>query len=175
MKARLAGRRSFETRLTEALSEAARTGNGFYLGGFAARHALGPALITEIDPKLFSQRLKHRIEGPGGTEVIRDKFVGAGDWEPLLDPLHEASTYRDVREVVEAEGDYRRTQAYQHAVERAKTGQPISRNFMVLKTPQLVEGYFRQMAELVRSIRQTGIVRRTEYRRFSHVFANARI
>ena len=40
----------FERRLSKALEEAARREAGFYVGGFAARRALGNELVIDINP-----------------------------------------------------------------------------------------------------------------------------
>lgn len=173
--ARLTSRAPFETQLAAALAEARRTGAGFYLGGLAARRALGAALVIEADPRRIDRRLRHRVETGGRTLLIRDRFLGAGDWTPLIDPLDDASTYRDAQEVVAAGLDYRRTRAYRTALERAAEGRPVERNFVALATPALVERYFARLAALVRSISEAGIVRRAEYRRMAHLFGDLRV
>jgi hypothetical protein len=167
--------RLFERRLVKALGDAARTGEGFYLGSFAARRMLGDALVTHTDPRRIKQRLKHRIVADGRTHLIRDKFLGAGDWAPLLDPLAGSSTHREVHDVVRAKLDYRRTFLYRIAIERADGPKPVRRNFVALKTPELVESYFQGIVELVRSVEQSGMVRRTEFRRLSHIFADPQV
>lgn len=43
---------------------------------------------------------------------------------------------------------------------------------MALKTPALVERYFGNLAELARSIAESGVVRRSDYRRAAHLFAD---
>jgi hypothetical protein len=167
----------FEAGLAAALQAAARSEAeaSFHLGGYAARRALGQALVVDIDPARLTQRLRHRVPENGRLRVIRDRFVGGGDWGPLLDPVGEASTYRDTREIVAAGFEYQRTEAYRRALARAEAGAPLSRNFVALDTPTLVEHYFRRTAELARSIQQRGVVRRTQYRRIAHVFGDPRL
>jgi hypothetical protein len=167
--------RLFERRLVKGLGDAARAGEGFYLGSFAARRALGDALVTDTDPRRIKQRLKHRIVTDGRTHLIRDKFLGAGDWAPLLDPLTGSSTHREVHDVVRAKLDYRKTFMYRTAIERAGGPKPVRRNFVALKTPELVESYFQGIVELVRSIEQSGMARRAEFRRLSHIFADPQV
>ena len=164
-----------DERLACALAEAEQTGSGFYLNSFAVRRAMAAAARISVDPRSIDRRLRHRVEGAEGDHTIRDRFLGAGDWEGLLDPLDTSSTHQEVREVVEAGLDYRRTGAFRLALERARSGHPLCRNYVALKTPDLVEKYFRSIVELVRSVSEAGIVRRAEYRRVSHIFGNCRI
>jgi len=166
------GREAFGRRLAAALSEARRRGSGFYLGGFPARRALGPELLIEVDPRLVEQRLEHRVAEGSRVYLVRDRFLGAGDWNPLLTPLRSASTYREVEAVVRAGLDYRATDAYRSALERAGGAHPLNRNFVALDSPERVDTYFKQTAELCRSIREHGVRRRSAQGR--HVSGNPR-
>jgi hypothetical protein len=165
----------FNRRLDDACAEARRNGQGFYLGGFSARRALGAALIVDVDPRLIGERLKHRVVENGRSQSIRDKFLGAGDWSSMLEPVSNAPTYHDAFEVAAADMDYRRTEAFNQAMERASSSRPVIRNFVTLNTPELVESYFRNVADLCRSVSDTGVVPRSEYRRFSHLFRSPRV
>jgi hypothetical protein len=151
----------FDTLLAAALEEVADP-PGFSLGGFAARRALGAALVIEIDPRRLVHRLRHWVGSGSRKSCIRDRFVGAGAWSALLDPIGASRTYRDVAEVAAAR-DYRETQAYRTALERAGGPKPVCRNFVALRSPALVEGYFRQVAELCQSLRRLGLRRRDSF------------
>jgi hypothetical protein len=162
------GERRFGARLAAALSEAERLKSGFYLGGFQARRALGEELVIEIDPARLEHRLEHRVGEGGRTYLIRDRFLGAGDWTPLLTLLRRSSTWREVEQIVQAGFDYRETRAYGWALKRAAAGSPVRRNFVALRSPEAVETYYRQTAELCRSIQEHGLRRRREVgRRFA--------
>jgi hypothetical protein len=93
----------------------------------------------------------------------------------MLDPIRSTSTYRDVAEIVEAQGAYRATRAYRTALERAARGKPVCRNFVALRSPALVEGYFRRTAELCRSLARHGLRRLAEHARAAHAFCDLRI
>ncbi len=164
-----------DKRIAGALAEAVRAGSGFYLGSFAVRRTLADAAVLHVSPRSIERRLRHRVADAGGVRIIRDRFLGAGDWGALLDRLDTSSTYQEVREVVEAGLDYRQTNAFQLALERAASGHPLCRNYVALKTPDLVDRYFRSIVDLVRSVTEAGIVRRAEYRRVSHIFDNCRV
>jgi hypothetical protein len=114
----------FEALLAAALADAARHGTGFYLGGFAARRALGRGLVIDIDPAVLQRRLEHRVRLAERSYNIRDKFLGAGDWTPLLRVLRRSSSHREVSEIVEAGFDYRQTPSYRTSLDRA-SGDPI--------------------------------------------------
>lgn len=48
----------------------------------------------------------------------------------------------------------------------------MRRNFVALKTPQLVDSYFRQVIDLCRSISDNGLSRRADFRRTANAFKN---
>lgn len=152
----------FERRLEGALAKAG-SGEGFHLGGFAARRALGGDLVIDIDPASLQRRLEHRFKHAGRVHNIRDRFIGAGDWTPLLRALERSSTHREVAEIVEAGFDYRKTPSYARALDRAAGARPIKRNFVTMSSPARVEAYFRQTAEMCRSIHRFGLLRRRDY------------
>jgi hypothetical protein len=77
-----------------------------------------------------------------------------------------------VQEIVQNDFDYRKTEAYRSALERSRGPRPIRRNFVALRSPQLVESYFKQASELCRSIRDNGVRRRAEFRRTAGVFSS---
>jgi hypothetical protein len=165
----------FSRLLSEALDEAPSTGEHFCLGDFAARRALGERLVIEIDPALLQNRLKHRSARTGRSIYLQDKFLGAGEWRALLEPLSESSTHREVGQIVESNFDYRRTKAYGVAMERAGGANPVERNFVALKTPELVETYYRLTAKLCRSIHDKGVLRRADCRIAANLFRHPRV
>ncbi len=157
--------RQFERRLEGALADAGRRGVGFYLGGFAAQRALAGDLWIDVDPAKVDKRVLHRFGHEGRVHNVRESFLGAGDWAPLLRRLDRSSTHREVTEIVQAGLDYRATSSYRRALDRARGPKPMRRNFVLLSTPDKVEAYFRQTADMCRSIQDVGVVRRSEYRR----------
>ena len=156
------GMATFDRRLGRAMAEAELRG-GFHLGGFAARRALGAALLVDIEPNILQDRLEHRFKQNGRRHNIRDKFLGAGDWTPLLRPIARSSTNREVAEIVQADFDYRETASYRRALERAADGNPIKRNFVTLSSPARIEAYFRQTADMCRSVKEFGVLGRRDY------------
>lgn len=161
-----------ESRLEELLSKI-KPRSGFYLGGFPGRRALGEQLLIDIDPRILRLRLKQRIETRGTRVYIHDKFIGTGTWGRILHPLDSSATHRDVMEIVHQDFDYRSTNAYRSAMRKSRTERPIRRNFVELKSPRLVEGYFRHATDLCRSVQESGVRRRTEWR--EGIFANPRV
>jgi hypothetical protein len=153
----------FDRMLSDALEQAKRRGSGFYLGGFAARRALGAKLLIDVDPSVLEKQLDHRVRQGDEVYSIRDRFLGAGDWTPLLHLLRRSSTHREVMEVVEADFDHRATNGYRRALERAGTERPVKRNYVALSSPAKVEAYFRQTTEMCRSIQRHGLLRRADY------------
>lgn len=166
------GRDSFERRLVLALRLAADDPNGFFLEGYAARRALGPSLVINIDPMRLKQRMKHRAGAAANRVYFEDKFIGSGHWQPMLHPISGSSTHRDVQEVIGAGLDYRNTEAYRRALAKAGGTNPVRRNFVALKSPQLVDRYFRQVVDLCQSITKNGISRRADFRHTSTAFKN---
>jgi hypothetical protein len=80
-----------------------------------------------------------------------------------------------VGQIVEMGFDYRRTRAYRVAMERTRSGNPVERNFVALKTPELVETYYRLTAKLCRSIEQRGVLRRADCRKAANLFRHPRV
>jgi hypothetical protein len=161
----------FDRKLGVAMAEATRRGTGFYLVGFAARRALGRELWIDIDPAVLERRLEHRFRQDGQVHIIRDRFLGAGDWTPLIRRLDRSTTHREVAEVVEAGLHYRETPSYAKALDRARGPKPMQRNFVRLSSPDKVEAYFRQTADMCRSIEEFGLIRRSDYGRRLSSFA----
>ncbi|HUF43863.1 MAG TPA: hypothetical protein VMN43_00840 [Aestuariivirgaceae bacterium] len=157
------GINQFERRLGRAMAEAARRNAGFYLGGFAAQRALAGELWIDIDPAMVDRRIDHRLRHDGRAYNIRERFLGAGDWTPLLRRLERSSTHREVAEIVQAGFDYRATSSYRKGLDRSRGPKPMRRNFVLLSSPAKVEAYFRQTAEMCRSVQQLGILRRSSY------------
>jgi hypothetical protein len=153
----------FDRILAQALEQAERRGTGFYIGGFAARRALGARLLIDIDPSVLEKQLDYRVRQGNDVYSIRDRFLGAGNWTPLLHLLRRSSTHKEVREIVEAGFEYKSTEGYRRALERAGTARPVKRNFVALSTPAKVEAYFRHTAEMCRSIERHGMLRRADY------------
>ena len=161
----------FDRKLGVAMAEARRRGTGFFVPGFAARRALGCELWIDIDPAVLERRLEHRFRQEGRVHIIRDRFLGAGDWTPLLRRLDRSTTHREVAEVVKAGLQYRETHSYAKALDRARGPKPIRRNFVRLSSPDKVEAYFRQTADMCRSIEEFGLMRRSDYGRRLSSFA----
>ncbi|HEX9905630.1 MAG TPA: hypothetical protein VGA77_11760 [Propylenella sp.] len=168
-------RAQFERRLAHALEEAAQNANGFFLGGYSARRALGPRLLINIDPRRLKYRLKHRLPRNGRDIYFEDKFLGAGNWSPILQPVPTFATHREVEEIISYDFDYRRTAAYRNAMAKSGGRRPVKRNFVALKSPELVEGYFEYITELCRSIHANGVRRREEYRAPATAFRNPKV
>ena len=161
----------FDRKLGRAMAEATWRRTGFYLVGFAARRALGRELWIDIDPAVLERRLEHRFRQNGQVHIIRDRFLGAGDWTPLLRRLSRSTTHREVAEVVEAGFRYRETPSYATALDRARGPKPMRRNFVQLSSPAKVEAYFRQTAAMCQSIEEIGLLRRSDYGRRFQSFA----
>ena len=160
----------FERRFLLALEQAADYPGGFFLEGYAARRALGSTLVIDVDPLRLTQRMRHRSSSPLDREFLQDKFIGSGPWHSRLISISATATHRDVQEVIGADFDYRNTQAYRYALKRAGGRRPVRRNFVALKSPQLVDAYFRQIVTLCRSIRKKGVRRRENFRRMASAF-----
>lgn len=161
----------FERRLAVALEQAGAP-NSFVLGDFAARRALGANLVIDVDPMRLTERMKHHSGASPGRIYLHDKFIGSGQWQSMLRPISASVTHRDVQEIIGAGLDYRNTRAYRQALKKAGEQHPIRRNFVALKTPQLVDRYFQQVVELCRSIGENGISRRVDFRHTATAFKN---
>ena len=143
----------------------AKSQGGFHLENFAAQRALGKALIMNIDPMQLRKFLDERILIDDEMVNITDRFIGGGDWSPVTVPLKEQFTHLEALTTARAKNyNYNKVRMYKRALNRCRNDRPIKRNFVALDTPEKVREYFDGLVELVRSIKEHGIISRHDYR-----------
>jgi hypothetical protein len=152
--------RSFTRRLAGAMEEASRRGSGFFLPRFAARRALGAALIIAVEPRQLIDKLPERVEAGREALWIGDRFLGAGPWQDLLTPVRDSPVFDEVRQIVEANFDHRATGHFKAAQRRIAAGKRMRRNFITLRSVAAVESYFASVADTARSIAERGVIER---------------
>ena len=156
--------RTFLHSAMDSAYRAAQSRGGFHLRGFAVRRALGKRLLIRADPILLESFLDDRVLINGRAEQIFDRFIGGGDWSPLIVPLKPIITHRHAIEIASIPGsDFTQSKAYKFAMIRLGRGRPIQRNFVTLDTPEKIDNYFGYLRQLVESVQSKGIVPRSVY------------
>ncbi len=162
--ARLPGARTrFARALGIALGEAASRGDGFYLNVSDARAALGDALMIEVDPAHLTMRVQEHVLENGKPVSIADRFLGAGDWSPLIAPARKSPTVWEIEQIVAKDLDFRKTICFERYVARASAGNPVKRNHLVLDTRQRIEAYLGHSVDMLRSVKANGVVSRRDW------------
>jgi len=163
--ARLPGARArFAQSLHRALQAATSQQRGFHLNVADARAALGEALVIEVDPQRLSMRLREHIVETERPLSIADRFLGAGDWGPLLAPARMSPTVWEVNQIVANGFDFRGTVCFERYLARARAGDPVKRNHVVLDTRERIEAYLGHSVEMLRSVQANGVLARRQWR-----------
>lgn len=162
--ARLPGAKArFESGLARALRTASAQGQGFYMNVADARSALGEGLMLEVDPQALSMRVREYVLSDGKVVSIGDRFLGAGDWTPLVLPARKSPTVWEVNQIVAAGFDFRKTVCFERYVARAAAGDPVKRNHVVLDTEERIAAYLGHTVNMLRSVEANGVLSRRQW------------
>lgn len=134
-------------------------------GGFPPAHAFwffGRALQLWVAPHSIQRRLSDFVADHRGPRWIGSSFLDAADWSGAVLSLRKSPIHREMGQLVRADLDFRQIAAYRVLLRRAELGSPSVRNGVVLAGPAEVDAYFRYCADLAASMRQHGVVPRSE-------------
>jgi hypothetical protein len=156
----------FEWILRRAQQKLCSQGCGFAVPAPLAMAHFGDALLVDIPTSSIHLRLPDWI-GFGSTRLnTNDYFLGGGDWRGFSHAFLGSTVAREARELAEHGLDYRKTRTYANYLKRAQAGKPITRNRVILESPELIEGYFERFVTLFQSIQQHGVRRLDEVRQW---------
>jgi hypothetical protein len=127
----------------------------------AARRYFGQRLSLDLRPDLLRLRISDLVQSDSGTKWTGSWFLDGGDWDGALQPVHASPIHREVWQVIRADLDFRATPAYQRFLAAAATAEPMSRNGVVLRTRERIDGYFQYCVDLIGSVRAHGILPRS--------------
>jgi hypothetical protein len=128
-----------------------------------AHHYFGASLKLEVNPARLRRRISDFVYDGLGIRWVGMSFLDGADWSGALARLRKSPIHRELRQLVAAGLDFRRTPAYEGQLRAARDGQPVRRNGVTLATTEQIEAYFRYCAEVVTSIRKHGVLRRDEF------------
>lgn len=148
--------------MRRALEIAQRQSGRFALSYPLARWSYGDALVTEVDPARLSTWLLSFATCDGELVVLRDFFVGSGDWSPMLRDVETSPLHQEIVELVANDLDYEKCPSYRRLVEQVASEGPIVRNYIRLGSRQDVQAYFQHYSALIESVRTNGLRRKTE-------------
>jgi hypothetical protein len=158
-------------RFERLLSSAAATSRSqkltFLLPFPVAERALGDAAIIDANPARIIRWVLSEVKGEGGIQSPRDYFLIDGPMRGLIQALDNSRLDREVSELVACEGNYRSTRVYRRLMRRMKKPHIMWHNGMPLRSADDVEAYCRHHLMLIESIREHGVVRRSELGRIA--------
>jgi len=124
-----------------------------------ARWTYGDGLVTEVDPARLRTWLLSFATRESELVVLRDFFVGSGDWSPMLRDVETSPLHREIVELVANDLDCEKCPSYRRLVEQVASEGPIVRNYIRLGNREDVHAYFQHYADLIESIRADGLRR----------------
>ncbi len=146
--------------LKRGLSRAERIGRGFFVPAPYVTARYGERLLAEIPAAVINNRLTDWVQWGGLRLHTGTRFLGAGDWSGISNPVMDSPVAREAKELFDHGLDYRETRAFRRYLERAQKGNPLRRNRIVLADRNLVVDYFERFVALFRSIQENGVLRR---------------
>ena len=136
----------------------ARSGS-FALPYPLARWHYGDALVVEVDPRRLTTWLLSFAAHGEDLVVLRDFFVGSGDWSPMTRDIEATPLHREIVELFANELDIEKCPSYGKLIERLETNGPFTRNYIRLASADDVKAYFQHYVALIDSVRRQGLVR----------------
>lgn len=93
-------------------------------------------------------------------ETGKRHFVCTGDLRPYLVPVADNASGTEVRQILEADFDYRSTDKYRQRVRRLESGRPQKVHRRVIDNRKDIDDYFEYRCELIRSMQSFGCLSR---------------
>ena len=157
-----AGRAVARRALERGLRIATERRAGSYVPYELVSAAFGRDLVISIPPAGLTHWMLSHARGPDGAILLRDSFLAAGDWRPLVHDLCHSSLVREVQEMFAADLDHRRTASYEALVDAVRSKGAIGHNYVHMDSPDKVDAYFEHHRWLIDSIRKHGLLPRRE-------------
>ena len=152
-------------KLKRALKTTEARSGTFALPYPLARWSYGDGLVTDVDPGRLSTWLLSFAARDGNLVVLRDFFLGSGDWSPMLRDMETSPLHQEIVELVANDLDCEKCPIYRRLVEQVASEGPIVRNYIRLGSREDVHAYFQHYADLIVSIRADGLRRSAERER----------
>ncbi len=141
-----------------------------YLSYRKARERLGDHIVLNVDPAAISHFVRFplfRIErilsavSPFARTASRlyrlRPFAVPGGWDRSAVPHHQHGSYRDMAEMVDCDGDFRRTAFYERFRRQlAETGHAAYKDVTITSVPQLDRLFEDRFVALVETMKRDG-------------------
>jgi hypothetical protein len=124
-----------------------------------AQGALGQGLFTSIPVTALTFVLPDWVRCGGGIHHLSDHFVCAGEWRSLRRKITETGVFREAQALLDADFLFREMPIYRQYVRRAKNGNPVSRNQILLDREERIDAYFERFVEQFRWMERDGFLR----------------
>jgi len=150
------------SRMARALERTEAEEGRFALSYPLARWGFGEALVMEINPERLETWLLSFAMRDGDPVALRDFFIGSGDWSPLLRDIATSSLNREIVELLAHDLNIEDCPVYHHMVARLSVEGPFVRNYIRLARPEDVQVYLQHYADLIESVREQGLLRKSQ-------------
>jgi hypothetical protein len=124
-----------------------------------AQGALGQGLFTSIPVTALTFVLPDWVRCGEEIHHLSDHFVCGGEWRPLRKKITETGVFREAKALLGADFLFRDMPIYRQYVQRAKNGNPVSRNQISLDREERIDAYFERFVEQFRSMGRDGFLR----------------
>jgi hypothetical protein len=125
-----------------------------------ARWYFGDSLLLDIDPARLTARISDYVEDGSGPRWMGAYFLDAADWRHVVAPLARSPIHIEMYELIAADLRFRETDRYRLQAGRVARGRPITRNGLALASIADVDAYWAYCVDLVKSVRDHGLLRR---------------
>jgi hypothetical protein len=139
-----------------------------------ARWYFGGALRFAIDPARLDRRIVDYVEDGRGRRWMGASFLDAAEWEEAIAELRTSPIHREMFEVVAADLRFRDTHRYRLQAGKLARGKPIHRNGVALATLADLDAYYAYCVDLIKSVRDYGILPRDRVSRLGRAWLKHR-
>jgi hypothetical protein len=158
----LGSRRVFPDYFNRAVARLLGHGRAAAVPPSHARWYFGERLLLDVDPAGLTARISDYVEDGHGPRWMGAYFLDAADWRHVVAPLARSPIHIEMYELIAADLRFRETDRYRLQVGRVARGKPIMRNGMALASIADVDAYWAYCVDLVKSVRDHGLLRRGE-------------
>ncbi len=160
---KLEQRRELLEEIAAAIREATAVKSGLFVALERATSYFGDELLMNVSPQNLIQQLRFRIGPDSGGERVCDYFLGTGPWPDHLLQIAESYIFREVAEIAANGKMPKESSSYKRFIKRLESGNPVVRNRVILDSVEMIDAYFANMEDLIRSIRDRGVEPRANF------------
>lgn len=153
----------------------ARPAQGGAVSAPCALWFFGEALSLRVPTAVLRHRLSDRVAVEGRGMWLGQRFLDAGAWGDILQPLTSSAVHREMLDLARHGENFRDMPAYRRMVARAEAGRPMVHNTVVLSDRDVIDRYFTHYLQFLDGVREHGILSRKQARSSLGMGAVARV